>query len=1256
MYVYIPCILLSNDHVGKLMYIPVLCKTSLLFLDFEMLVRAGLLNRDRQKRDKNCLVYIRDIQNLEERVGARNAAAFLDLDPETGTWDSQRRTAADRLRDAVENSISKDNMVKTEIKLNGCTLAEEESEKYVDEIGRHFYTMVNWLVDQQMLERSHMYEDVLVNELSQHWQQVWANPGPYVAREEVMDAIKGYLLSETDHPLVFVGASGSGKTSLIAKAASDINEAVCNSDISMPTALIVRFVGETGQSRDVQPFLRNLCQQLAYVAGRPQHDIPSEYRALKTYFIDLVQRGEYGGMLIILIDALDAMATTEGGNKLEWLPSRLATNVKIIITVDSGNADMVARLNSKVEKGLIEIPAFTNIMCEDLVKKLIIECSKTKQTVWYEEWKYIQKSFKNLSSPLYARLIYEQTVSRWRPFEEVSREPISVSIEHHVEKLFNKLELRHGELFVQRVLGYLTSVKSGLSESELEDILSLDEDVLDTAFEAIGEYSDLRRVPQFMWPQLRQDLEAYLVMRQNDGVYTFAWKYKVFEHVARRRYLQERSQEVRDMYSTVSDYWLGVWSGTRRKPFSHPCSMMARYKLSEQEDAACRHVPAQPLWFGEFHNFNTRKLNNLPEFLLKANRLDDLKSAVFCNYDWISSKIRTSPVQRVIADFEILDDRETNLVADALRMSKSALTVNPDSLGLELTGRLLPHIHKHPFLKRLIRNCDLDAQRCCPLVPNCQIYSAPGGPLQYECDVGGGDDNKPLDIDVFSSPDGILLAAKPSYSSRLRVWELSNGEERPDIMLPLGTVRPSRGGKYINIFVGDNKLKTYRSDSGVLHGEIQYGPGQMADVDVSNKYLALVLKKGAGPYVFDLDRSEILHKFTYHTHAVAISDNEEYVAFNAERNVLLYELPTMERRCVATATDVAHDIIFITDMPTCYVLTKTKLLESIRFDIVNRKTKTKTILTDMEAKECIPSYSKKLMIVRCSKTLHIVDTYMERVRTRFQRLPAGVFVDNNSQFSGAGFTPDESMVVAARYTYLIIWDVNTCAPVRVLQSAVSPMVQIFTSDSINKVVTLLKNNSFQVWNLDNLDRDTEHAVEVHQGAVTSLAVSTASGYVISHDDIAPDAKLVCLRSGKVIDTLQHSDNVLDRVVDVTLSPNGQFAVTRARVVDINGIAFPSFDCVTDDVMWEVETASKVFHAISNRYKFILNKSCVCTQYSHVNYVFAIVLCDLSTLFNYFIFVFPGTSCLVPTPALLRSSRARSTTDVIGARTYTTCLL
>lgn len=43
--------------------------------------------------------------------------------------------------------------------------------------------------------------------------------------------------------------------------------------------------------------------------------------------------------------------------------------------------------------------------------------------------------------------------------------------------LLDRIENQHGKLLVSHALGYLTAAKSGVSEAELEDLLSLDEKV-----------------------------------------------------------------------------------------------------------------------------------------------------------------------------------------------------------------------------------------------------------------------------------------------------------------------------------------------------------------------------------------------------------------------------------------------------------------------------------------------------------------------------------------------------------------------------------------------------------------------------------------------------------------------------------------------------------------------------------------------------------------------------------------------------------
>lgn len=47
------------------------------------------------------------------------------------------------------------------------------------------------------------------------------------------------------------------------------------------------------------------------------------------------------------------------------------------------------------------------------------------------------------------------------------------SVEQSIHALYNRTESQHGKLLVSHALSYITAAKSGISDSELEDLVSL---------------------------------------------------------------------------------------------------------------------------------------------------------------------------------------------------------------------------------------------------------------------------------------------------------------------------------------------------------------------------------------------------------------------------------------------------------------------------------------------------------------------------------------------------------------------------------------------------------------------------------------------------------------------------------------------------------------------------------------------------------------------------------------------------------------
>ena len=72
--------------------------------------------------------------------------------------------------------------------------------------------------------------------------------------------------------------------------------------------------------------------------------------------------------------------------------------------------------------------------------------------------------------------IFTQVV-RWRSYDRINYLHLQYTINQSIMKLLDRIENQHGKILVSHALGYLTAAKSGLSEAELEDLLSLDEKV-----------------------------------------------------------------------------------------------------------------------------------------------------------------------------------------------------------------------------------------------------------------------------------------------------------------------------------------------------------------------------------------------------------------------------------------------------------------------------------------------------------------------------------------------------------------------------------------------------------------------------------------------------------------------------------------------------------------------------------------------------------------------------------------------------------
>lgn len=281
--------------------------------------------------------------------------------------------------------------------------------------------------------------------------------------------------------------------------------------------------------------------------------------------------------------------------------------------------------------------------------------------------------------------MYDQ-ICVWKSY--TFNQEVAKSIEECIKALLTRVENAHGKVLVSHALAYVTAAKNGLSDSEVEDLISIDEFVLNDIYQY--HLPPIRRIPPLLWIRIKSDIPAYLSEREADGVSVVFWYHRQFFQVSEERYLYDFNFKTH-IHSQIADYFLGTWAG-RPKPFEYSMDQIKMFRLKSPYGEADRGVPPQPELFinpvDGTERYNSRKLSELPFHLIRSNRIQELYDKCLFDYDFMYAKLSCQPLNNLISDYEDLlayqVDKEVILVSDALRLASSQLSISPTNLVIFL--------------------------------------------------------------------------------------------------------------------------------------------------------------------------------------------------------------------------------------------------------------------------------------------------------------------------------------------------------------------------------------------------------------------------------------------------------------------------------------------------------------------------------------------------------------------------------------------
>lgn len=451
-------------------------------------------------------------RELDQLPPVESGSEFIDLDDHEA---SQARL--DNLKDRLRSHVP-GNIRTYPVRIEGRGMSADHLPQLCEDVYAALSRVI--LAEIDKLVRI----DPLDKEVAEHENFGRDRARVFIGRAEYLEKLNRYLRDQDPHPMAIIGRAGSGKSALLAKAIAEYG--MQNTD----HVIVSRFIGATPDSTDGGSLLRSLCEEIKRRFGDDQVPVPTEYQKLVEDFPRRLGLATAAKPLIIFLDALDQLSDKDQAGNLIWFPSTLPQHVRLVVSALSPSESLI-HLNRKLRaEDLVELQPMTDREGDLLLDLWLKEAGRDLQPLQRAE---VLDRFKANGLPLWLKLAFEEA-RKWRSYSPPRN--LEGDIPGLVRGLLRRLSSIHGEVLVRQSLGYLSAARNGLSEDELLDILSADEEVMQFFLSRAHDKPPERKLPVVVWARLFSDLEAYLAERSADGANLMSFYHRQFGEVVSEDY------------------------------------------------------------------------------------------------------------------------------------------------------------------------------------------------------------------------------------------------------------------------------------------------------------------------------------------------------------------------------------------------------------------------------------------------------------------------------------------------------------------------------------------------------------------------------------------------------------------------------------------------------------------------------------------------------------------------------------------------
>ncbi|KFQ94502.1 Leucine-rich repeat and WD repeat-containing protein KIAA1239, partial [Nipponia nippon] len=1090
---------------------------------------------------KKCVCYIRKIANIERFVKIPEMGKYMDVVHTAGKFlrDPEAHEKLIKLRDEFIPTIVASSNLRVYTSVTHCDMklgySHEVENHYIEGLGKQFYEDMIDIIQATVQQNFDTETDLLYDEVLQHSSLCKTYSTFYEYRCEALNIVHKYVLpSKLGHinPLIIYGGPCTGKTLLLAEVAKKSyswlqEEMGPDSD----PVVVIRFLGSTETSTDLKNILQSICEQLAVNYRCLVQSYPKKIHDLRDLFINLLNESSFHRPLVIIFDALEQLTDSDDGRKLWWLPIHLPRSVRIILSTLPNKHGILQKLRCLIheEDNYIELTARDRKMCSQVLKHQLL---RVKRKVTSGQQIYVNEAFSKCTLPMFVNLTFRE-VRNWRSHKDVDESSLCVTVHESIEQLFWSLENKCGSRLLSRALGYITMSKSGLSEMELEDILALDNSVMYELSESVRESNPLR-IPYIYIARLKEGLQGYLIERQVKNVTLLLWANRHLQLIAQKLYLHNE-EDLHEMHTVMAEYFLGVWSGGRRKPFYsndqylNGCPDHDGRGLNEDEKhcmdqiAFDRQAPDQPWVFQcnplepDIFFINHRKMTELIHHLTRCGRTDDLLYGVIMNFSWLYTMIRIGQFDKALSDIELAytysQEKELKFLASTLRSIKFKVVKYPGSLSAELQQRLLPVVSSLPKLRHLLLECDKDGPKYCSIVP-----------LHSSMDVTYSPERLPLSSSYMHVTE-ILPTFNPSTviaaleNGSISTWDVETRQllrqitTAPSVILGM---KLTSDEKYLVVATTKNTLLIYDNINSCLLSEVEIKGSKHCGIGGGSSFIngftlsvnhALAwLEASKDVTVIDLLYGWPLYHFHcwYEVTCVQCSPDGVYAFCGQYLNTAtIFHLGSGEKLATVTSEFSGGFVKFLLILDTAQEMVMVDNEGSL--SVWNTEEITNPQLTDdfdcrREDSEVVSielSEDQSAILICKALSIELLDTRVWKVAEKFR-------AKHNERFISAVLSKNGNCIIASmeNTSAIFVWRRDTGQCMASLQEISGTIVRLIKSNHHNMLLSLSTSGVLSIWDID---------------IITAMSNIDKSG--------KPIQRLVLPARGELIYTLDGSDSV-----------------------------------------------------------------------------------------------------------------------------------